>query len=354
MSSNNRCVTCTMQLIYVIVGPEQSHSAASWSCGTCSTVYFSEADLQAHMNSSHAGEMQHENFSGPSEVANATNGVHLQALKTELSFKQYTRRTSVLHRPSYVRRKAVCQICKRKFSSNTARLAHERKAHDRTQVHNKRRCQLCYMCFPTCELLEAHIKQNHSVGDLFKCTQCEKLFADISSAWLHLRYSHPVRRYECMDCHCIFNRIDKLRLHQLKHTSDRQFMCESCGKQFKRKDKLKDHMKRMHAPDRAKRLKRHFREYGAGKKFVPKVLPTDYHRFIYKCQDCKLGFKRRGMLVNHLAKRHPEISTTHVPELNLPILKSQRDYYCQYCDKVFHTCYVYLEYIYLFAVLIMV
>lgn len=47
-----------------------------------------------------------------------------------------------------------------------------------------------------------------------------------------------------------------------------------------------------------------------------------------------LGFKRRGMLVNHLANRHPEVTPDSVPELNLPILKANRDYYCQYCDKV--------------------
>lgn len=41
------------------------------------------------------------------------------------------------------------------------------------------------------------------------------------------------------------------------------------------------------------------------------------------------------MLVNHLAKRHPETPPETVPELNLPILKTTRDYYCQYCDKVY-------------------
>ena len=47
-----------------------------------------------------------------------------------------------------------------------------------------------------------------------------------------------------------------------------------------------------------------------------------------------LGFKRRGMLVNHLNKRHPNIKPESVHELSLPILKQQRDYYCQHCDKV--------------------
>lgn len=41
------------------------------------------------------------------------------------------------------------------------------------------------------------------------------------------------------------------------------------------------------------------------------------------------------MLVNHLAKRHPDISPHSVPELNLPILRTTRDYYCQYCEKVY-------------------
>lgn len=42
-----------------------------------------------------------------------------------------------------------------------------------------------------------------------------------------------------------------------------------------------------------------------------------------------------GMLVNHLAKRHPDIRPDSVPELNLPILQTTRDYYCQYCEKVY-------------------
>ena len=41
-----------------------------------------------------------------------------------------------------------------------------------------------------------------------------------------------------------------------------------------------------------------------------------------------------GMLVNHLAKRHPGLSPEEVPELNLPILKATKDFYCQYCSKV--------------------
>lgn len=48
-----------------------------------------------------------------------------------------------------------------------------------------------------------------------------------------------------------------------------------------------------------------------------------------------LGFKRRGMLVNHMAKRHPDIRIDSIHELNLPILKTERCFYCQYCEKIY-------------------
>lgn len=41
------------------------------------------------------------------------------------------------------------------------------------------------------------------------------------------------------------------------------------------------------------------------------------------------------MLVNHMAKRHPDIRIESIHELSLPILKTERCFYCQYCEKVY-------------------
>lgn len=41
------------------------------------------------------------------------------------------------------------------------------------------------------------------------------------------------------------------------------------------------------------------------------------------------------MLVNHMAKLHPGVRIDSVHELSLPILKTQRCFYCLYCDKVY-------------------
>lgn len=67
----------------------------------------------------------------------------------------------------------------------------------------------------------------------------------------------------------------------------------------------------------------------------PPADPTAYLAFTFKCHPCKLGFKRRGMLVNHLARRHPDVARSSVPELQLPIFRAARDYYCQHCHKVY-------------------
>lgn len=97
---------------------------------------------------------------------------------------------------------------------------------------------------------------------------------------------------------------------------------------------MREHSKRMHSSERDVRLAKAAK---APPKFIPKVDPTDYMQFEYKCHTCLLGFKRRGMLVNHLAKRHPNVDIGSVPELNQPLLKATRCYYCQYCDKMYRS-----------------
>ncbi|XP_076365963.1 uncharacterized protein LOC143254938 [Tachypleus tridentatus] len=214
-----------------------------------------------------------------------------------------------------------CDVCLKRFLNNSALACH-------IKVHNEDRktyeCPICKQNFEQMIGLKEHV-HGHSENGLFTCPHCQKRCEEY----------HSERRYPCDKCDKVFPRPDKLKLHMLRHSNHREFLCADCGKQFKRKDKLKEHMKRMHGPDRDARANNRALKARSTKKFVPKVSPTDYHRFIYKCHSCLLGFKRRGMLVNHLARRHPDIRPDSVPELNLPILKTTRDYYCQYCDKIY-------------------
>ncbi|KAK7788748.1 hypothetical protein R5R35_014436 [Gryllus longicercus] len=224
-----------------------------------------------------------------------------------------------------------CDICYKRFLNNSALACHI-KIH--TAEKKMFECPICKMVFEQVLSLKEHV-HCHSENGVYTCPQCNKVFDDFNQIRKHVRAFHSSKSFPCSLCEKVFPRPDKLKLHMLRHSDHREFLCANCGKQFKRKDKLKEHMKRMHSAERELRLAMKPHRPPTAKKFMPKVSPTDYHRFIYKCHTCLLGFKRRGMLVNHLAKRHPDISPESVPELNLPILKTTRDYYCQYCEKVY-------------------
>ena len=223
-----------------------------------------------------------------------------------------------------------CPICYKRFMNNSAISCHM-KTHSQNKYYE---CPICHEGFDQTAAIREHSMIHASPDGMFNCPHCDKRFAEFLVLKKHVRGFHTNQSFPCPDCDKVFPRLDKLRLHSLKHTTVRECQCEICGRLFKRMDKLREHNKRMHSKERQER-DRLKALTAKPKKFSPKVPATEFHRFIYKCVICMLGFKRRGMLVNHIAKRHPEVKPDSVPELNLPILKTQRDYYCQYCDKVY-------------------
>ncbi|XP_026988412.1 PR domain zinc finger protein 10 isoform X1 [Tachysurus fulvidraco] len=221
----------------------------------------------------------------------------------------------------------TCHQCSKGFLSSTVLEEH-------LQMHLEQRNYSCLFCpesYDRLELLKEHVSV-HLVNGFFSCPSCKKTFTDFIQVKKHVRSFHSEKIFQCMECDKAFCRPDKLRLHMLRHSDRKDFLCSTCGKQFKRKDKLREHMQRMHNPEReAKKADRIHRT----KSLKQKEPTTDFESFMFKCRLCMMGFRRRGMLVNHLSKRHPEMRIEEVPELTLPIIKPNRDYFCQYCDKVY-------------------
>ncbi|XP_072309100.1 PR domain zinc finger protein 10 isoform X2 [Eucyclogobius newberryi] len=220
-----------------------------------------------------------------------------------------------------------CHICTKSFMTDSSLEEH-------LLVHTENRSYSCLLCpetFEKLDLLKDHVGV-HAVDGYFTCPSCKKNFNDFIQLKKHIRCFHSEKIFQCPDCEKAFCRPDKLRLHMLRHSDRKDFLCSTCGKQFKRKDKLREHMQRMHNPDReAKKADKIHRS----KALKMKVPTTDFESFMFKCRLCMMGFRRRGMLVNHLSKRHPEMRIDDVPELTLPIIKPNRDYFCQYCDKIY-------------------
>lgn len=269
----------------------------------------------------------------------------------------------------------VCPRCRKRFELKSS-LNEHMKLHeslDARQQDNKMAVRS--LTCPFCDIklsqvgLPEHVRQ-HCVDGMYTCPHCDKKVKKYRLIRRHIRDYHPDIEHPCDQCDKSFKTVKKLQFHLTKHSSQKEFLCSDCGKMLKRKDKLNEHIRRFHTGEKTgedfeeivvpvikepkskgKRLTRKRTKDDSGgeevvsqekpdkiekkRKIMVKSPPNDYERFIYKCHDCRLGFKRRGMLVNHLYKRHPDIPIDSVPELNLPILKEQKCYYCQFCDKVY-------------------
>uniref|UniRef100_A0A8C1X516 PR domain zinc finger protein 10 n=1 Tax=Cyprinus carpio TaxID=7962 RepID=A0A8C1X516_CYPCA len=203
----------------------------------------------------------------------------------------------------------MCHQCGKGFLSNAA-------LEDHLQLHSDQRTYSCLFCaesYDRLDLLKAHVEV-HLVNGCFSCPSCKKTFTD----FIQFKVIH-ICQDELYACINVFAYTQLHLLHlKLRH--------EAC-----RKDKLREHMQRMHNPEREAK-KDHIHRTKALKQKEP---TTDFESFMFKCRLCMMGFRRRGMLVNHLSKRHPEMRLEEVPELTLPIIKPNRDYFCQYCDKVY-------------------
>ncbi|KAF4521285.1 hypothetical protein B566_EDAN002289 [Ephemera danica] len=367
---------------------KNSGEEGTWLCAHCHLTFDTASMLNLHTLAHAAEDLEEQNMEDDEEDLDSSaehTSTHGKVLlrkfrgvinpakpyKCELCYKSFAtedrlQRHMLVH-GTEESKPLQCETCFKRFLNNSALACHvkihteEKKSFecpicrtcfdqvmalkDHVHVHSNDGMFTCPHCTKALKLSEAaldievfeeynqirkHIRAFHS-DKRFPCDICEKVFPRpdklklhmLSLIRKHIRAFHSERKHTCSSCGKLFPTLDKLRMHMLRHSDHREFLCANCGKQFKRKDKLKEHMKRMHSAEREAKLAQKPSRQASAKKFIP------------KCHSCLLGFKRRGMLVNHLAKRHPDISPESVPELNLPILKTTRDYYCQYCDKVY-------------------
>lgn len=186
-----------------------------------------------------------------------------------------------------------CKTCNKRFLNNSALTCHVKTHFIGKKIFE---CPICKESFDHVLKLKVHVPK-HCQNNTFTCPHCKKIFKKYSIIRKHIRAFHCERKHSCQHCGKMFPTLDKLRMHLLRHSDHREFLCADCGKQFKRKDKLKEHCKRMHSEERENTVPQQTKPVTSGnKKFTPKAEPTDFHRFIYKCHACLVGFKRRGEL----------------------------------------------------------
>uniref|UniRef100_A0A8C0I887 C2H2-type domain-containing protein n=1 Tax=Bubo bubo TaxID=30461 RepID=A0A8C0I887_BUBBB len=91
--------------------------------------------------------------------------------------------------------------------------------------------------------------QSSSIGKVYKCEHCGKIFAWERSLRRHQRIHTGVKPFKCVDCGKSFMLSCYLLSHRRTHTKEKPFVCTTCGKRFSSSGSIFVHQ-RIHTGDR--------------------------------------------------------------------------------------------------------
>ena len=76
-----------------------------------------------------------------------------------------------------------------------------------------------------------------------ECNICGRKFMSQSTLWRHKRESHSNKEIpQCKTCGKKFPHESNLRTHELSHTNDKPFKCNACEKRFRYKQQYQNHV----------------------------------------------------------------------------------------------------------------
>ncbi|XP_068212999.1 zinc finger protein 888-like [Palaemon carinicauda] len=252
-----------------------------FTCSVCEREFPSQMLYERHINRGHSPKSRKKDSWKPEiqditkeSNPNDSSQVTLQSSKSKCDIAS----------------EHVCGICSEKFSSKFLLDQH-------TGSHkNDPTCVKCNKSFSTFKHLKIHVKV-HLDKPRILCEICGKVVRK-KTFLPHLRTHTGERPYKCLECGTGFVQKGHLKMHMKFHEGHKNFRCEVCGRGFKTKLKLDYHC-RLHI------------------------------RGEYKCDICKIKFRRWPLLQQHERQAHPE-----------------KNFTCQICGEVFfYSSRLYAHYI---------
>uniref|UniRef100_H3CG39 Myoneurin n=1 Tax=Tetraodon nigroviridis TaxID=99883 RepID=H3CG39_TETNG len=162
------------------------------------------------------------------------------------------------------------------------------------------------------------------------CTECNKLFKDVSSLHRHEKIHSGLKPFVCIFCSKSFRQATQLKTHLRIHTGEKPFNCPDCDKCFAQKCQLVAHRRMHHGEEKpytcercgfkfatSSNYKIHIRLHSGEKPYVCDVCgqafaqssTLTYHKRRhtgekpYQCDLCGMSFSVSSSLIAH-ARKH--------------------------------------------------
>lgn len=351
----------------------------SYTCEYCYKVLYGRHNLESHVlnHHQHLDETFESKYDFFCEICNMTFKKeyllrqHIKSTHTFQQFYDYCKQSLIKSDEKLQRLKKMkesnsrqaCEYCPRDFGSACDLRDHMRLKHDRDYCLAT--CNVCFQKFFSKETLKEHKKTCVPPKNVNSCSQCDKLFTDVSSLEFHLRIFHPQAQmadsnildesemFKCIHCEQVYHNERSLKQHMnLKHASNDPVMCKICKKTLENKYYLAYHIKVYHTAitywkcdycDKQFTCKRNIRRH---------IEYTHLGIQRHKCLECATLFKEKRSLRKHVRIKHPDSATfpqCHICEKRFESAKSCKTHLklqhsldvnthpCEFCSISFDT-----------------
>lgn len=191
----------------------------------------------------------------------------------------------------------ICDICQKGFTTAKS-LENHRKGHFEQKVIT---CKHCVQQFTDRDMYRQHLKEEHTQGKGFLCSECGQSFVRNDYLLVHMRRHNGIKPYKCKFCPKAFPRATDLNVHEKYHTNEKTHLCTICGKGFHRHYNLVVHS-RTHNGLKPYQCPHCPKSFAQGNDLKAHIRRHTGER--YKCDICDMGFIQFYQLTNHRRAVH--------------------------------------------------